>query len=67
MEEVSTDWRKLHNEELHGFYTSVNTAIKIKGKEVDWRCGTYGREVKCIQKFGGNPKGKKTLGRPRLK
>ena len=28
-------------------------------------CSTYGEEEKCIQGFGGKPKGKKPLGRPR--
>jgi hypothetical protein len=28
-------------------------------------CGTYGREERCIQEFGGKPEGKNVLERPR--
>ena len=30
-------------------------------------CGTQGRHEKCIQGFGGEPDGKRPLGRPRRK
>jgi hypothetical protein len=29
-------------------------------------CGTYERQERCIQGFGGETKGKRPLGRPRL-
>jgi hypothetical protein len=29
-EEVTEGWRKLHNEELHNFYSSVFKSIKIR-------------------------------------
>jgi len=30
-------------------------------------CGTHGRHEKCTQGFGGDPDGKRPLGRPRRK
>jgi hypothetical protein len=29
-DKVTGGWRKLHNEELHGFYSSLNIIRKIK-------------------------------------
>jgi hypothetical protein len=53
MDEATGEWEKLHNEEVHDFYSSPkyywDTQIKVK--EMGWACGTYGREEKCIQVF----------------
>jgi hypothetical protein len=35
-EEVVGDWRRLHNEELHNFYTLPNIIRVIKTKRVRW-------------------------------
>ena len=35
------DWRKLQNEELHGFYRSPNIVIE----EFDMQTSTYNREL----------------------
>jgi len=43
-EEVTGGWRRLHNEELHNFYTSPNIIKAIKS--------IHGRVEKCIQNFG---------------
>jgi hypothetical protein len=51
-EAVRADWRKLHSEELHGLYTSVNTTIK--SSEMRWMGGAVCvGQVKCVQKFRG--------------
>jgi hypothetical protein len=34
--EVRGGWRKLHNEELHVFYSSPNTVQVIKSRRMGW-------------------------------
>jgi hypothetical protein len=34
--EVTGDWRKLHNEELHNFYSSPNIFRMIKSRRMRW-------------------------------
>ena len=43
-DEVTGEWRRLHNEELNGLYSSPNIVrvIKIKKNEMGWACGSYG-------------------------
>jgi hypothetical protein len=42
--EVTGEWRKLHNEELHILYSSPNIkSNQIKENEVGGTCGTHGR------------------------
>ena len=38
---------------------------KIEKNEVGVACSTYGGEERRVQGFGGKPKGKRPLGRPR--
>jgi hypothetical protein len=35
-EEVAGKWRRLHNEELHNFYTSPNIVRVIKSRKLRW-------------------------------
>jgi hypothetical protein len=35
-DEVTADWRKLHNEELHNLYSSPNIIRMIKSKRMRW-------------------------------
>jgi hypothetical protein len=35
-DEVTGDWRKLHNEELHNFYSSPDITIMIKSRRMRW-------------------------------
>jgi hypothetical protein len=35
-EEVVGGWRKLHNEELHNLYTSLNITVVIKSSRMTW-------------------------------
>jgi branched-subunit amino acid aminotransferase/4-amino-4-deoxychorismate lyase len=51
-DEVTGDWRKLHNEELHDLYSSPNTIRVIKSRIMRW-AGHVARMEKSIQDFGG--------------
>jgi len=42
------EWRRLHDEELHNFYTSPDIIKVIKWES----CSTHERNEKCIQNFG---------------
>jgi hypothetical protein len=35
-DEVTGDWRKLHNEELHNLYSSPNIIRKMKSRRMRW-------------------------------
>jgi hypothetical protein len=35
-DEVTGGWRKLHNEELHGFYSSPDIFGQIRGRKMRW-------------------------------
>jgi hypothetical protein len=51
--EVTGEWRKLHNEELHNFYSSPDIIRQVKSRRMRWACGTHGRGEKSVQGFGG--------------
>jgi hypothetical protein len=44
-DEVTGEWRKLHNEELHDLYSSpyIVRVIKIKNNEMGGACSADGR------------------------
>jgi hypothetical protein len=60
-------WRKLHNDELHNLYSSLNIVRAIKSKRMKWvgcvACIGEGRGVYRL--LVGRSKGKRPLGRPR--
>jgi hypothetical protein len=50
-DEVTGDWRKLHNEELHGLYSSpsiIRINYQVKKDEMGRACSTNGVEEDCI-------------------
>jgi hypothetical protein len=55
-DEVTGEWRKLHNEELHNLYSSPD---KIKENMVGGACGKHGRGKKRVESFGGRARRKK--------
>jgi len=66
-DEVTGEWRKLHNKELNDLYSSPNIVRVIKSRRMRWaghaaRMGE-GRDVYRV--LVGKPAGKRTLGKPR--
>jgi hypothetical protein len=66
-DEVTAEWRKLHNEELHNLYSppDIIRQSQAKANEVGGACGTHGRGDKVYKVLVGKPEGKRPLGRPR--
>jgi hypothetical protein len=63
---LTTSWRKLLNEELHGLYSSPSIVRVIKARRMRW-AGHVARmgEVRGAYKIlVGRPKGRRPLGRP---
>ena len=66
-DEVSGEWRKLHNEELRDLYSLPSIVQVVKSRRMSWaghvaRMGE-GRGVHRV--LVGKPEGKRPLGRPR--
>jgi hypothetical protein len=64
-DEVTGEWRKLHNEELNDLQYCAGG--KIKKNERGWACGVYGEGRGVHKVLVGKPEGKRPLGRPRRK
>jgi hypothetical protein len=66
-DEVTGGWRKLHNEELHGLYSSPSIVTVIKARRMRWA----GHVVRMGEVRGtynilvGRPEGRRPLGRSR--
>ena len=64
-DEVTGEWRKLHNEELNYLYSSPDTVRVIKSGRIRWaghvaRLGERRGDYRVVE---GKPKGKRPLGR----
>ena len=66
-DEVTWEWRRLHNEELNVFVllTQYCADDKIEKNEMGWACGAYGWEEGVYRVLVGKPEGRTPLGRPR--
>jgi len=66
-DEVTADWRRLHNEELNDLYSSLNIVRVIKSRRMRWarHVAHMGEERGVYRVLVGKPGGKRPLGRPR--
>jgi len=66
-EQVTGEWRKLHNEELRDLYSLPNIVRVVKSRKMRWA----GHVARMVEGRGvhrvlvGKPEGKRPLGRPR--
>ena len=62
-DEVTGEWRKLHNEELSDLYSLPNIVRVVKSRRMRW-AGHVARmgEGRCAQGFGGETGGSETIG-----
>jgi hypothetical protein len=66
-DQVTGEWRKLHNEELHNLYSSSDIIRQVKSRRMRWagHVVCMGEERKVYQVLVGKSEGKRPLGRPR--
>jgi hypothetical protein len=65
-DEVTGEWRKLHNKELHDFYSSPSIIrIIVVEDEMGGPCSTNGEKRNAYRLLVGKPEGKRPLGIPR--
>ena len=66
-DEVTWEWRKLHNEELRDLYSLPNIVRVVKSRRIRWAghvaCMGEGRGVHRV--LVGKPEGNRPLGRPK--
>ncbi|KAJ4434977.1 hypothetical protein ANN_23549 [Periplaneta americana] len=66
-DEVTGEWRKFHNAELHALYSSSDIIRNIKSRRLRWagHVARMGESRNAYRVLVGRPEGKRPLGRPR--
>ena len=66
-DEVTGEWRKLHNEKLNVLYSSLNIVRVVKSRRMRWaeHVARMGEGRGVYRVLVGRPEGKRALGRPR--
>ena len=68
-DEVTGEWRRLHNEELNDLYSSPNIVRVIKSRRMGWagHVARIDEERGVYRVLLGKPEVRRPLGRPRLR
>ncbi|KAJ4448460.1 hypothetical protein ANN_10476 [Periplaneta americana] len=66
-DEVTGEWRKLHNAELYALYSSPDIIRNIKSRRLRWagHVARMGESRNAYRVLVGRPEGKRPLARPR--
>jgi hypothetical protein len=66
-DEVTGEWRRLHNEELNDLYSSLNIIRVIKSRRMRWagHVARMGEGIGAYRVLVGRPEGRRPLGSPR--
>jgi hypothetical protein len=66
-DEVTGEWRKLHNEELNDLYSLLNIVRVVKSRRMRWtgHVARMGEDRGVHRVLMWKPEGKRPLGRPR--
>ena len=65
-DEVTSEWRQLHNEEVNDLYSSANTVRGITSRKMRWagHVALMGDRRGIYRVLVGKPEGKSPLGKP---
>jgi hypothetical protein len=66
-DEVTCEWRKLHNEDVHNLHSYPDIIRQVKSRRMRWagHVARMGEERTVYKVLVGKPEGKRPLGRPR--